>query len=125
MTIFEAAETGDVGFVEKYLKNGGDPCATIDGPWAQTIAYRGYANGHKNIVKAIAEYVLCEGLNVSGVAFFDVLCSACIEGDLEMVKFLYKTGEELRHSTDSYLNDAIKNNRQDIAAYILHVRPKK
>jgi len=121
--IFNAASAGDLEIIENYLKNGGDPYATIDDAWAQTIAYRGYESGHNKIVECIVNHLKITGQSLNRIAIFDVLCAACIQGDLEMVQYLHEQGVNLRTSMDFPLHYAIDNNQTLVIAYIRKVCP--
>lgn len=114
--VFDAAESGNVEVVKEYLKNGGDPHATFEGAFAQSIAFIGYENKHPEIVKCIVDHLKTTGQDLDGVALHDVTHIACVEGNLEMVKYLHEQGASL--AADLHLADALANNQHEVVSYI-------
>jgi len=124
MDIFDAADSGDVVTLKRYLSSGGDPHATIERAWAQSISYAGWDSKHPKIVECVVEHLKATGENLNGIATHDVLETCCIVGDLKMVKYLHEQGVDLRPHQDWFLSAAKECNQTEIVQFIQRVRPE-
>lgn len=121
--VFDAAESGDVESLKKYLMLGGNPHATIERAWAQSISYVGWDSGHPEVICCIVDYLKQSGKNLNGIATHDVLETSCIVGDIRIVEYLHEQGVDIRPKRDWFLKAALENKRNMIVNYINSVRP--
>ncbi len=90
-SVFIEAMKGNKIPILEYLISGGNPYETIDGVWAETIAYVAYSHGHSQIVKCITNHLNSIGQDPTR-AMTDVLLSSYLSDDFSMLKFLHENG---------------------------------